>query len=99
MMEPEAAQRFVLTQVSPDAWAIHDMHYPEGDHRRLVCRIYEHTPIEVEVLWMRDVPLAPRYTSVHEVLESVTHFQGAKRATRPIPIPHRPPATIRRDRR
>lgn len=100
MMQQEADPRFVLIQVSAQAWAIHDLHYPDGDHRRLVCRIFEDTPIDVEVQWLRDVPLAPRYPSVDEVLESVRLFQNARRATRPIPIPHRPPPQLgHRERR
>ncbi|WP_350353032.1 hypothetical protein ABS642_08845 [Microbacterium sp. A8/3-1] len=95
-MEQESDQRFVLTQVNAEAWAIHDLHYPDGDHRRIVCRIYEDTPADVEVLWLRDLPLAPRYPSVDDVLESVRRFQDASRATRPIPIPHRPPPSLRR---
>ncbi|PVE97082.1 hypothetical protein [Microbacterium sp. TPD7012] len=98
-MEQASDPRFVLTQVSTEAWAIHDLQYPDGDHRRIVCRIYEDTPTDVEVLWLRDLPLAPRYPSVDDVLESVRRFQDASRATRPIPIPHRPPPSLRRGER
>lgn len=90
--------RFVLTQVSAEAWAIHDLHYPEADHRRVVCRIYADTPVDVEVHWLRDLPLALRYPTVQDVLDSVQRFQDASRATRPIPIPHRPPPTRGGDR-
>ena len=92
-------QRFVLTPVSAEAWAIHDLQYPDDDHRRIVCRIYADTPTDVEVLWLRDLPLAPRYPSVDDVLESVRRFQDASRATRPIPIAHRPPPSRRRRER
>ncbi len=95
-MEQESDPRFALIPMSAEAWAIHDLHYPDGDHRRVVCRIYQDTPADVEVLWLRDLPLAPRYPSVHDVLSSVQQFQNASRATRPIPIPHRPPPSIRR---
>ncbi|WP_341946194.1 hypothetical protein [Microbacterium sp. LWH11-1.2] len=98
-MEQASDPRFVLTPVSTEAWAIHDLQYPYGDHRRIVCRIYEDTPTDVEVLWLRDLPLAPRYPSVDDVLESVRRFQDASRATRPIPIPHRPPPSLRRGER
>ena len=99
-MEQEPDPRFALIQVNAEAWAIHDLHYPDGDHRRVVCRIYEDTPTDVEVHWLRDLPLAPRYPSVDDVLASVQLFQDASRATRPIPIAHRPPPMIRRrDRR
>lgn len=89
----------MLMQLSAEAWAVHDLSYPENDHRRVVCRIYADTPSEVEVHWLRDLPLAHRYPSVDDVLESVQRFQDASRATRPIPIPHRPPPPTRgRDR-
>lgn len=99
-MEQESDPRFVLIRVSAEAWVIHDLHYPDGDHRRVVCRIFEDTPADVEVRWLRDLPLAPRYPSVDDVLESVRLFQNARRATRPVPIPHLPPsAAWRHDRR
>lgn len=98
-MEQVPEPRFTLVKVSETDWAIHDLHHPEGDHRRVVCRIYDDAPTDVEVIWMRDLPLALRYPNVHEVLEAVERFQDASRATRPIPIPHRPPPTRRRDRR
>lgn len=97
-MEHDPDHRFVLEQVSASDWAIHDLHYPDGDHRRVVCRVYEDTPTDVEVLWMRDLPLALRYSSVQEVLDAVTRFQDTSRATRPIPIPRLPPPNGRRDR-
>jgi hypothetical protein len=96
MMEQVPDPRFVLTQVNAESWAIHDLHYPDGDHRRVVCRIYEDTPVDVEVHWLRDLPLAPRYPSADDVLQSVRLFQNATRATRPIPISHRPPPPTRR---
>lgn len=90
-MEQDPDGRFVLVQVSSSDWAIHDLHYPERDHRRLVCTIFEDAPTDVEVRWMRDLPLALRYSSVHEVLDAVARFQETSRATRPIPIPRIPP--------
>lgn len=98
-MEQVPEARFALIRVSENDWAIHDLHHPEGDHRRVVCRIYDDAPTDVEVIWMRDLPLALRYPSVQEVLEAVERFQDASRATRPIPIPHRPPPTRWRDGR
>lgn len=90
-MEPQPDRRFTLVPVRTSEWAIHDSHYPEHDHRRIVCRVYEDDPTDVEVLWLRDLPLALRYSSVADVLDAVQRFQDASRATRPIPIPHRPP--------
>lgn len=90
-MEHDPYRRFVLVQVSTTDWAIHDLHYPDADHRRVVCTIFEDAPTEVEVLWRRDLPLALRYSTADEVLRAVQRFQEASRATRPIPIPHLPP--------
>lgn len=90
-MEQDPDQRFVLVQVGTTDWAIHDLHYPERDHRRIVCTVFEDAPTEVEVLWRRDLPLALRYSTAEDVLRAVQTFQDASRATRPIPIPHRPP--------
>ncbi|MEU4016810.1 hypothetical protein AB0E56_16220 [Microbacterium sp. NPDC028030] len=90
-MEHDPDRRFALVEVSANDWAIHDLHYSENDHRRVVCTIFEDAPTEVEVLWRRDLPLALRYSSPEDVLEAVRRFQDASRATRPIPIPHLPP--------
>ncbi|MFB8189626.1 hypothetical protein ACFC14_09905 [Microbacterium sp. NPDC055988] len=95
MMEHDPDRRFALVHVSDTDWAIHDLHYPEGDHRRVVCTIFEDAPTEFEVLWRRDLPLALRYCSAEEVLDAVRRFQDASRATRPIPIPHLPPTRNR----
>ena len=98
-MEQASGPRFTLVRVGATDWAVHDSHYADGDHRRVVCRIYEDAPTDVEVLWLRDLPLALRYSSVQDVVEAVQRFQDASRATRPIPIPHLPPPTDPRDRR
>lgn len=91
-MEHDPYRRFALVEISQTDWAIHDLQYPENDHRRVVCTIFEDAPTEVEVLWRRDLPLALRYSSPDEVLDAVRRFQDTSRATRPIPIPHLPPA-------
>ncbi|GAA1168498.1 hypothetical protein F6W69_15885 [Microbacterium oxydans] len=90
--------RFALEQVSATDWAIVDLQYPDVDHRRVVCRVYEDAPTEVEVLWLRDLPLALRYSSVDDVLTAVQRFHDTSRATRPIPIPRLPPPTGRAGR-
>lgn len=90
--------RFELVQTGGSDWEIHDQHYPQGDHRRVVCTIYEDAPTEVEVMWVRDLPLALRYSSVPDVLTEVLRFHETCRATRPIQIPHLPPPTGRRGR-
>lgn len=83
--------RFVLRRITPSEWVINDLRFAQDDTRHLVACVYELAPTEVEVVWLRDLPLAVRYGSPFEVLEQVEHLQGASRATRPIPIPHLPP--------
>lgn len=97
-MERVPDPRFALANVNATDWAIHDLHYPESDHRRVVCRIYGDSPSDVEVLWMRDLPLALRYSSMQEVLAAVQRFHETSRATRPVPIPRLRPPTGRRAR-
>ncbi|WEK60745.1 MAG: hypothetical protein P0Y60_15800 [Candidatus Microbacterium colombiense] len=77
--------------MSETEWVIHDLHFADGDHRRAVCCISTVTDTEVEVLWMRDLPLPLRHASAYDVLHEVERFQEARRATRPIPIPRLPP--------
>lgn len=91
-MEHDPDRRFTLIEVSATDWAIHDLQYPENDHRRVICTIFATASTEVEVLWRRDLPLPPRYASAEDALEAVRRFEDTSRATRPIPIPHLPPA-------
>lgn len=83
--------RFVLNRITPSEWVINDLRYPPNDPRHVVACVYELADTEVEVTWLRDLPLAIRYGTAFEVLEEVERMQGASRATRPIAIPHRPP--------
>lgn len=83
--------RFVLHRLTPSEWVINDLRYPADDPRHVVACVYELADTEVEVTWLRDLPLAIRYGTAFEVLEEVERMQGASRATRPIAIPHRPP--------
>lgn len=83
--------RFVLHRITPSEWVINDLRYPQNDPRHVVACVYELADTEVEVTWLRDLPLAIRYGTAFEVLEEVERMQGASRATRPIAIPSRPP--------
>ena len=83
--------RFVLHRITPSEWVINDLRYPQNDPRHVVACVYELADTEVEVTWLRDIPLAIRYGTAFEVLEEVERMQGASRATRPIAIPSRPP--------
>ncbi|MCT1396576.1 hypothetical protein M4D51_12660 [Microbacterium sp. p3-SID338] len=81
----------MLHRITPSEWVINDLRYPPNDPRHVVACVYELADTEVEVTWLRDLPLAIRYGTAFEVLEEVERMQGASRATRPISIPHRPP--------
>ena len=90
-MSVDPDPRFVLRRITPTEWVINDLRFPADDTRHVVACVYEMAPTEVEVVWLRDLPLAIRYGSPFEVLEQVEHLQGTSRATRPISIPHLPP--------
>ncbi|MEV7577487.1 hypothetical protein AB0N68_09735 [Microbacterium sp. NPDC089313] len=81
----------MLHRITPSEWVINDLRYPQNDPRHVVACVYELADTEVEVTWLRDLPLAIRYGTAFEVLEEVERMQGASRATRPIAIPSRPP--------
>jgi hypothetical protein len=81
----------VLTRITPSEWVINDLRYAANDPRHVVACVYEYAETEVEVVWLRDLPLAVRYANAHEVLSEVARVQDPSRATRPIVIPHLPP--------
>jgi hypothetical protein len=83
--------RFMLNRITASEWVINDLRYASNDPRHVVACVYELAETEVEVTWLRDLPLATRYGTVFEVLEDVEKMRGTSRATRPISIPHRPP--------
>ncbi|WP_337005146.1 MULTISPECIES: hypothetical protein [unclassified Microbacterium] len=83
--------RFLLKRITASEWLINDLRYAPNDPRHVVACVYELAETEVEVTWLRDLPLASRYGTVFEVLEDVERMLSESRATRPISIPHRPP--------
>ena len=86
-----ADARFELRKVAEREWLILDHRYGAEDPRRTVGCVYEVDEYEVEVMWMRRIPLASRYMSPIDALEEVRRMESRSRATRPVPIPHRPP--------
>ena len=90
-MSEDPDPRYVLHRVTPSEWVINDRRYESHDPRHLVASVYEYADTEVEVVWLRDLPLAVRYATAAEVLQEVTRVQDSSRATRPIAIPHLPP--------
>lgn len=83
--------RCALRRVSRSEWVISDLRYPPDDSRHAVARVYELDETEVEVVWLRDLPLATRYGSALAVLDDVQRMLSVSRATRPVAIPHLPP--------
>jgi hypothetical protein len=90
-MSGDPDPRYVLRRVTPSEWVINDRRYEANDARHVVACVYEYADTEVEVVWLRDLPLAARYTTAQEVLQEVTRVQDSSRSTRPIAIPHLPP--------
>lgn len=90
-MSGDPDPRYVLRRITSSEWVINDLRFGPDDTRHVVACVYELDPTEVEVVWLRDLPLAIRYTTPFEVLEEVERLQGVSRATRPVAIPHLPP--------
>ncbi|MDZ4045053.1 MAG: hypothetical protein U1E32_04650 [Rhodoglobus sp.] len=83
--------RFMLNRITASEWVINDLRYSPNDPRHVVACVYELAETEVEVTWLRDLPLATRYGTVFEVLEDVERLGDSNRATPPISIPRQPP--------
>ena len=83
--------RFELRKITDTEWRILDHRYAQDDSRRTVACVYQVDAVEVEVVWLRDLPLASSYMSAADVLEDVQRFHAPRRAGRPILIPHLPP--------
>lgn len=87
--------RFELRQVTETEWLILDHKYAAHDARQTVACVYQVDTVEVDVLWMRDLPLANSYMSAGDVLSDLQRFHSAPdRSTAPIAIPHLSPFAI-----
>lgn len=83
--------RFELKKITDSEWLILDHRYRSDDARRTVACVYEMEPHLVEVVWLRDLPLAASYMEPADVLQDVDRFYSRERSRRPIRIPHLPP--------
>lgn len=83
--------RYTLRRITTLEWVINDLRYEDHDPRHVVACVYQIEETEVEVVWLRELPLASRYSSPFDVLEAVERMQSVSRATRPVAIPHLPP--------
>lgn len=80
--------RFELTRITRTEWLIHDLKYRENDPRRVIACIYEYSGVEVEVIWLRDLPLAAWYTTPFDALDEVRRMYAKDLApvTAPLPV-------------
>ncbi|WP_174521367.1 hypothetical protein [Microbacterium hydrocarbonoxydans] len=86
--------RFELRKVTETEWLILDRRYEAHDARQTVACIYQVDAVEVDVLWLRNLPLASSYMSAEDVLSDLQRFHNPpSRSTAPIRIPHLPPIT------
>ena len=85
--------RYAARRVSPTEWTVHDLCYPDDDRRQMVCSARSIGETAVEVHWHRDLPLPLVHDSLDDLLELLRGLPDECRATRPIPISHRPPPT------
>ncbi|MDQ0645628.1 hypothetical protein [Microbacterium murale] len=90
-MSPMPDPRFELKKITDTEWLVLDHRYVASDARRTVACIYQLEQTDVEVVWLRDLPLAERYTGAFDVLEDVERFYTRHRWQRPVLIPHMPP--------
>lgn len=83
--------RYAMNRLTSSEWVINDLRYPTNDTRHVVACVYEVAETEVEVTWLRELPLANRYGSVSEVLEDLERLHSSSRSTGPISVAARPP--------
>jgi hypothetical protein len=86
--------RLGLMRTGPCDWVILDLAAPRSDARALVGAVSDDGD-DVVVTWHRDVPLATRYLTAEDALDDISAWLANHRGgTRPIPIPHFPPASV-----
>lgn len=89
---PEVPEpRYVMNRLTSSKWVVNDLRYPSNDTRHLVACVYEVAETEVEVNWLRELPLASRYASAFEVLEDIERRHRSLRSTGPIAVAPTPP--------
>lgn len=83
---------YELSRVDEHHWLIHDHSASPHDAAHLVACIHIAGEDDVEVLWLRDVPLPTRYATAGDVLDDLVMWTTRSRGgSRPVPIPARPP--------
>jgi len=86
--------RLGLTRIGPCDWVIMELGASHDDTAALIGAVSDDGD-DVVVTWHRDVPLTTRYLTAEDALDDVTGWLAHHRGgTRPIPIPHFPPASL-----
>ena len=83
--------RYVMNRLTSSEWIINDLRYPSNDPRHVVACVYDVEETEVEVTWLRQLPLAIRYGSAFDALADLERLHHSVRSSRPISIPSRRP--------
>lgn len=87
--------RFELRKVTEMEWLILDHKYAAHDARQTVACVYQVDTVEVDVLWMRDLPLASSYMSADDVFGDLLRFHATRNGeTAPIAIPSLPTVRV-----
>ncbi|MET0781765.1 MAG: hypothetical protein ABWY26_13345 [Microbacterium sp.] len=85
-------ERYALQRVDGTRWVIRDANLP-GYAARAVAHITVTEDDQVEVIWAAPLPLPVTFATLEDALESLEDWIHRQRgATKPIPIPHFPPA-------
>lgn len=78
---------FVLRRVSGTEWLIQDLSYAQTDARHVIACIEETLDGDVEIVWLREVPLPARHLTARAVLSDLRCWQTRQPGERPVPIP------------
>ena len=92
MTDTTLTERFALERVDPSTWVIRDAHATDATAppiAHLTLNEFE----QVEVTWGVPLPLPVTFANLQDAVDSLDEWAQRKRgATKPIPIPHFPPA-------
>ncbi|MCB1298894.1 MAG: hypothetical protein KDB08_07935 [Microthrixaceae bacterium] len=90
---PFNPNHFQLHRVNDTQWLIHHTDYPPTDPQHAVAFVEQIEGDLTTVVWLRGTPLPTQYPSPDAVLADLRVFSNQEsRSTRPINIPHFPPA-------
>ena len=86
-----------LRRVGTLDWVLQNRRFSSRDARHVVAALHEMDGGDVEVLWLQPTPLPTRYPNVADATEDFRRWSNHRGGgTRPIPIPHFPPAPTAR---